>query len=93
MSNCDAGSQVSAGHSIQLKKDCCGWIGNAPAAISVPDLLSGLFEVPDKISFHAPARLFSASCLELVGIYNKAPPKMKSMGGSDTYLYKRVLLI
>ena len=32
-------------------------------------------------------------CTALVGIFNKAPPYLNAFGGSQTYLFKRVLLI
>lgn len=92
-SNSQNGSQYWLGNS----RSCCGIVGRLlPATANSIDLL-GLSEefrikkvcastlVAELVNDHIP--------IDSLGWANRAPPRLKGLGTSDTYLFKRTLLI
>jgi hypothetical protein len=74
---------------------CCGILGNElPAVTSLTDLLGNAEQVPVKVSNQPViAALPSFIVQGHESRVNRAPPGIRGFGSSDTYLFKRALLI
>ena len=80
---------------IQALKHCCGMIGQPAIATATSLPLSGHQGQPRSercftLNFIA---LTALACRQGQSLVNRAPPRLSGFGTSDTYLFKRTLLI
>jgi len=87
---------VDMGASVKNVSNCCGMTGrSSPLVANSIDLMGGNSKEL-QVEIICPDRFGTIAhqlCSEPIAYVNRAPPFLKGMGTSDTYLFKRTLLI